>query len=182
MSPANREIFPDPDLRETLLGLYPELRRIARRLLSGERQYHTLQPTALANEAVARLLSKETEGVAPEVLLSYGIREMKTILIDSGRRYQTRLRLAPVHGSAGPSTRLEAEPDGDRALIELIHLQRSLDRLRMLDPRACQVVELRFFAGLRLEEVAAILGLSSRTVSEDWEFARSWLAAHWSES
>jgi RNA polymerase sigma factor (TIGR02999 family) len=159
------------DPREALAALYPELRRIARRLLTRERTHHTLQATALANEAVTRLLQKEAAGADPRTLVAYGIREMQTILIDSGRRYHTRIQA-------------QLSPNGDYGrrsadLADLIHFQDVLGRLGELDPRACQIVELRFFAGLTIQEVAEYLGVSTRTVNDDWEFARCWLAANW---
>jgi RNA polymerase sigma factor (TIGR02999 family) len=158
------------DPRETLAALYPELRRIARRLLSRERSHHTLQPTALANEAVTRLLQKEAAGTDPRTLVAFGIREMQTILIDSGRRYRTRLNQElPLNGES---------PHGNH-LPDLIHLQSSLEKLGELDPRARQIVELRFFAGLTIQETADFLAISPRTVNDDWEFARCWLAANW---
>lgn len=157
------------DLRETLAALYPQLRRIARQMLSRERRDHTLQPTALTNEAVARLLAREKNDPSPQSVLSFGIREMQTILIDSGRRRQTRTR-HEADVAQGPQ---------QRVLDELAHLRDCLEKLGQFDPRARQVVELRFFVGLTINEVAEILGVSSRTVNEDWEFARSWLSAHW---
>ncbi len=158
------------DPRAALAALYPELRRIAQKLLSRERSHHTLQATALANEAVARLLRNEAAGIDVRTLVSFGIRQMQTILIDSGRRRQTRLRHAPT-----PS---EYSPRPNR-LPELIHFQSCLGRLGEIDPRARQIVELRFFAGLTIHETADFLHVSTRVVKEDWEFARCWLAANW---
>jgi RNA polymerase sigma factor (TIGR02999 family) len=162
----------DPlQVQETLAAIYPELRRIARNLFKKERTFHTLQPTALANEAVQRLLSREKAGEDPRTLLYMGIREMCSILIDSGRRYAVRRdRLA--------SQNLEDLSKGT-AVEELLHLRFLLDELAVLDPRANSVLELRYFVGLTLTETAKVLGLSPRTVSEDWEFARSWLSARW---
>lgn len=152
-----------------LSSVYPHLRRIARRLLSGERTHHTLQPTALANEAVARLLQRENEGVSERELISFGIREMQTILIDSGRRYRIRQR---CNRDASPSCE-------DTSIEEVLHLQRCLEELGRIDPRAREIVELRFFGGMSIPEVAEFLGVSARTVNNDWEFARSWLARYW---
>jgi len=159
------------DPREILAALYPELRRIARRLLSRERSHHTLQPTALANEAVTRLLQKEAAGADPRTLVAFGIREMQTILIDSGRRHQNRLS-SRIRGDNGQSAR-------NPSLADLVHFQNILEKLGELDPRSRQVVELRFFAGLTIQETAEFLDISARTVNDDWEFARCWLAANW---
>lgn len=155
---------------EAIAALYPELRRIARRLISRERTHHTLQPTALANEAVARLLQREAAGEDPRMLIAFGIREMRTILIDSGRRYQTKLRVDSLTNQ---------EPSSGISLPDLVHLQKCLDELGQIDPRSRHVVELRFFVGLTIQETADFLGVSPRTVNEDWEFARCWLAANW---
>ena len=95
---------------------------------------------------------------------------MKTILIDSGRRAQTRMR----HGSNSPE-----EEARDTRLVEGVHLQLRLERLGQPDPRCRQIVELKFFLNLTIHEIADHLGVSSRTVNDDWEFARCWLAAHW---
>lgn len=154
-----------------IVTVYPELRRIARGMLKRERTYHTLQPTALANEALRRILEREAAGEDPRLLVAYGIREMRTILMDSGRRYQVRLRHVGV-------TRTQRAPSHNR-LEQVVELQRCLERLGELDPRAKQVVELRYLLGLSLKETAQYLGVSERTVGIDWEFARCWLAREW---
>ena len=163
---------PAPELSHVLGSIYPELRRIARALMASERSSHTLQPTALANEAVLRLLRREIAGWDRRRLVRYGIREMRCILVDSGRRLRTRLK----HSSAE-----NAGADLDDRLADLVHLELALKELGKVDLRASQVVELRFFVGLSNEEAAAYLGISSRTVYEDWQFARCWLARHWAD-
>ena len=157
-------------ISDQLLAIYPELRRIARSLLRKERTHHTLQATSLANEAVTRMLRYEAEGWSARTLVAFGIREMQTILIDSGRRFQTRMQYERT------STSDDAKFS---RIFDMTHLQLCLERLGQLDPRAREIVELRFFVGLTIHEVADYLGLSSRTVNEDWEFARCWLADHW---
>jgi RNA polymerase sigma factor (TIGR02999 family) len=127
----------------------------------------------LANEAVLRLLRRETAGWDRRRLIGYGIREMRCILVDSGRRLRTRAKHNDVEG---------ASPDLDDRLADLVHLEVALEELGKIDRRACKVVELRFFVGLSNEEAAAHLGVSSRTVYEDWQFARCWLARHWAAS
>jgi RNA polymerase sigma-70 factor, ECF subfamily len=160
-------------LEELLTTLYPELRRIARKKLSGERRNHTLQPTALTNEVVLRLLRREMAGEDTQTILWAGIGEMRRILIDYGRRWQTRKR---------HSEELAESPESINAVDEAVHLELLLDQLEEVDPRARRVVELRFFVGLNIKETAELLGLSMRTVNEDWEFARGWLAQHWPEA
>ena len=170
--PPNATSCPTAEPCQTLSAIYPELRRIARALMSNERSSHTLQPTALANEAVLRLLRRETAGWDPRRLVAYGIREMRCILIDSGRRLRTRLKHSSADGVG---------LDLDDRLAGLVHLELALEELGKIDPRASQVVELRFFVGLSNEEAAAYLGVSPRTIYEDWQFARCWLARHWAE-
>jgi RNA polymerase sigma factor (TIGR02999 family) len=163
---------PAPGISHALGSIYPELRRIARALMSTERSSHTLQPTALANEAVLRLLRREIAGWDSRRLVIYGIREMRCILVDSGRRLRTRLKHSHAESPGGGL---------DDRLADLVHLELALKELGKIDPRACKVVELRFFVGLTNEEVAAYLGVSMRTVQENWQFARCWLARHWAE-
>lgn len=160
----------DDDLRATLTAVYPQLRRIARGLLSRERPDHTLQPTALANEVITRLLKRELEGEDRRMIVSSGIREMQTILIDSGRRRQFLALNAPIDLNFE-----SAQPQ----IEKVVHLQLCLQELGKVDPRTREVVELRFFTGLTIPEVAEFLGVSTRTVNQDWEFARRWLAKHW---
>lgn len=162
------------DLRSTLLAVYPELRRIARGLLARERRYHTLQPTALANEVIARLLRREAAGEDQRSVVFAGIREMQTILIDSGKKRRRR-QLVPMDP-------VLLETETELPLEGIIHLQLQLVSLGEVDPRAREVVELRFFAGLTIREAAEFLGRSVRAVNDDWDYARCWLAKHWADS
>lgn len=156
---------------QALAAIYPELRRIARRLLARERVNHTLQPTALVHEAVCRLLRKEAAGLDERTLLIYGIREMKTLLIDSGRHNQIRRQaLIADHRAASP-------PVFD--LAELVHYETCLSRLAQMDSRAAQLLDLTFYAGLSVAEAARLLKISERTATNDLRFAKSWLAANW---
>ncbi len=148
-------------------AVYPELRRIARGLLSRERRSHTLQATALANEVVMRLLRRERQEESdPKTLVEHGIREMKTILIDYGRRYQSRIRSLD---------RSQAGDSAVESILPLMELTDCLEKLGRIDARAQQVVELRYLVGLTVEETAEYLGVCNRTVNEDWQFARAWL-------
>lgn len=158
-------------LEELLTTVYPELRRMAKRKLSGERRHHTLQPTALTNEVVLRLLRREIAGEDPQVLLWAGLVEMRRILIDYGRRWQLQRKYS--------ESQVETDEGKTEPVDKAVHLELLLDQLKLIDERAREVVELRFFVGLSVKETAALLGMSMRTVNEDWEFARSWLAKNW---
>jgi RNA polymerase sigma factor (TIGR02999 family) len=156
--------------------LYDELRGVARRLLRGERPGHTLSTTALVNETYLRLL--EARRLAPAdraAFLGVAAVTMRRLLVDAARR-----RLADKRGGGAPVEPLDeladqiAAPEAD---AELVALDAALQTLRSASPRAHQVVELRFFAGLSLEETAATLALSIKTVQRDWLAARAWLRA-----
>ena len=155
---------------------YDELRGVARRLLRGERPGHTLSTTALVNETYLRLL--EARRLAPAdraAFLGVAAVTMRRLLVDAARR-----RLADKRGGGVAAQPLDevaelvAAPQAD---AELVALDAALETLRSASPRAHQVVELRFFAGLSLEETAATLALSTKTVQRDWLAARAWLRA-----
>ena len=157
--------------------LYDELRGVARRLLRGERPGHTLSTTALVNETYLRLL--EARRLAPGDRVAHQTgpegQKVRRLLVDAARR-----RLADKRGGGAPVAPLDdlaelvAAPEAD---AELVALDAALDTLAAASPRVRQVVELRFFAGLTLEETAATLGLSIKTVQRDWLAARAWLRA-----
>jgi RNA polymerase sigma factor (TIGR02999 family) len=164
----------DTQASEKLLRLVlPELRALARHYLSGERPGHTLQPTALVNEAYLRLVSDQARtwrNRAHFVGVTAGI--MRRILIDHARRRQALRRgtqLAPIDISD------EREGLSAEAAEELIALDAALNRLEVLNSRHRQVVELRYFGGLSVEETAEVLGVSPVTVKRDWRVARAWL-------
>jgi RNA polymerase sigma factor (TIGR02999 family) len=164
----------DTQASEKLLSLVlPELRALARHYLRGERPGHTLQPTALVNEAYVRLVSDQARNWrsrAHFVGVSAGI--MRRILIDHARKRQALKRgaqLAPIE--------ISDERDGLSAeeAEELIALDTALNRLEVVNPRHRQVVELRYFGGLSVEETAEALNVSPITVKRDWRVARAWL-------
>ena len=164
----------DTQATEKLLRLVlPELRALARHYLRGERPGHTLQPTALVNEAYLRLVSDQARNWrnrAHFVAVTAGI--MRRILIDHARRRRALKRgaqLAPIEFSD------EREGLSADEAEELIALDAALNRLEVLNPRHCQVVELRYFGGLSVEETAEALSVSPITVKRDWSVARAWL-------
>jgi len=164
----------DTQATEKLLRLVlPELRALARHYLRGERPGHTLQPTALVNEAYLRLVSDQARNWrnrAHFVAVTAGV--MRRILIDHARRRRALKRgaqLAPIEFSD------EREGLSADEAEELIALDAALNRLEVLNPRHCQVVELRYFGGLSVEETAEALSVSPITVKRDWSVARAWL-------
>lgn len=164
----------DAESREELAAqIYPELRRLAAGLMSRERAGHTLQPTALANEAWLRLVDAdrvEWEGRAH--FFGAAARCMRQVLVD-----HARARGAAKRG--GDRQRVTFDDDlisGHDADFELIALNDALDKLAALDERAAKVAEMRLFAGMTIPEVAAALDVSPRTVDGDWATARLWLS------
>jgi RNA polymerase sigma factor (TIGR02999 family) len=156
-------------------AIYGELRRVAQRYMSRERQNHTLQPTALVHEAWLRLQNERgvmwqgrTHGLA------LGAQAMRRLLVDYGRRQKRDKRGGGAHPV--PLDNLLEPGATDAVPVEdLLTLEAALTRLEAVDPRAAQVVVLRFFSGMSNPEVAEHLGLSVRTVEGDWTHARAWL-------
>lgn len=152
--------------------LYAELRRVARRYLSGERPGHTLQATALVHEVYLRLVP-QTEATWEDRGKFVGIAAhvMRQILVEHAR---SRHRLK----RGGDATRLPLEQDVAAVGADADRwedLDRALDQLAALDARQAKVVELRYFGGMTVEEAARVLGVSEKTVKRDWSVARAWL-------
>lgn len=153
--------------------IYDELKGVARAQLAGEQTGHTLGPTALVHEAYMNLARRTR--LRPEDrthFLNVAAQTMRRVLIDHAR---ARKR---IKRGAGETPVLLEEVHAvmtDQAADELVALDDALDRLALANPRAAQVVERRFFAGLSLEETAEVLGVSSKTVQRDWLVARAWL-------
>jgi RNA polymerase sigma-70 factor (ECF subfamily) len=163
-----------PALEELVTLLYPELRRRAANYLRRERRGHTLQPTALVNEAYLRLFDVEgLEWNDRAHFLAAMAQQMRRILVDYARARnaqkgpgaQLRVELEDVAGSQHPQP------------VDLLAIDQALVLLAVTDPRASRVVELRFFGGLMELEMAEVLGISVASVKRDWVFARAWLLA-----
>lgn len=156
--------------------VYMELRRIAAARLRAERDGHTLQPTALVNEAYMKLAASPGAGIQDRShFLSVAARAMRQVLVDHARRRDAAKRGAGVAPATLTGRRL-ASPDQSRLESdELLALDAALDRLDAMDSRLRQVVELRFFGGLTDTEVGEVLGVTRRTVQRDWTRARAWL-------
>jgi RNA polymerase sigma factor (TIGR02999 family) len=152
--------------------VYAELRRLARSHLRGERREHTLQTTALVNEAYLRLVEqKQVRWQNRAHFLAIAATQMRRILVDYARRRQYQKR----GGGAPQVTLAEAEPLSDERAPDLVALDEALQSLAEVDPRRSQVVELKFFGGLSIEETAGVLGVSTTTVERDWTIAKAWL-------
>jgi RNA polymerase sigma factor (TIGR02999 family) len=156
--------------------VYSELRRIAAARLRQEREGHTLQPTALVNEAFMKLAGSPAENISDRKhFLGIAARAMRQVLVDHARRRDAAKRGDGLAPATLTGARAMA-PDADRLPPdEILALDQALDRLDELEPRLRKVVELRFFAGLNDTEVGEILGVTRRTVQRDWSRARAWL-------
>jgi RNA polymerase sigma-70 factor, ECF subfamily len=153
--------------------VHGELKRIARRYMVRERQGHTLQPSALVNEAFLRLV--DVHGVQWQDRAHFF-----ALAAQMMRRILVNYALARGAGKRGGAAR---QVSLDEAMMvspardsELVDLDAALDSLAKLDPRKAQTVELRFFAGLSVEETAAVLKVSPQTVLRDWKLSKTWLA------
>lgn len=164
----------DTGASDALLPLVQdELRGLAAGYLAREDAGHTLQPTALVNEAYLRLFGERgVDANDREHFLALAARTMRRVLVDHARR-----KLADKRGSgAGRVTLLTSvESDAGADRLDLLALDEALERFAAVDARAAKVVELRFFGGLSVDEIAAALGVSDRTVDNDWFVARGWL-------
>jgi RNA polymerase sigma-70 factor (ECF subfamily) len=156
--------------------VYPELRRIAAGYMKRERKNHTLQATALVNEAYLRLAGcRSWEDRAHFFAAAAHI--MRQILVDYARQWSAEKR----GGGALRVTLHEWMAVGEKDSCLVLEVDRLLKRLEQLDPRQCQIVELRFFSGMTEEEISDVLGISLRTVKRDWAMARAWLQKQQSE-
>ena len=165
----------DETALERLLPLVEaELRRLARRYMARERGGHTLQPTALVNEAFLGLLdARQVQWQDRAHFLGIAARLMRRVLVDHARSrgYQKRgggaVRVTLTEG-------LAAAP-GQAPPLDLVALDRALDELAVADARKARVIELRFFGGLSVEETSEVLHLSTDTIKRDWRLAKLWL-------
>lgn len=161
-----------PSVEQVVPIVYTELRRIASSYLRRERPGHTLQPTALANEACLRLLkARELSFEDRAHFLGIAAHSMRQILIEYARG-----RGAVKRGGGRQRITLnERQASVDAPAIDLLALDEALERLAASDPQLGRLVELRFFGGLTNEETAVALGVSEATVKRAWAVARAWL-------
>jgi RNA polymerase sigma factor (TIGR02999 family) len=153
--------------------VYDELRRLAQSYLRRERADHTLQGTALVNEAYLRLVDQRTVqwqnrahffGVAAQMI--------RRILVDHARGHQAAKRGA---GAAKLSLDEALAIPGSNHDVNLVNLDEALELLNSLDPRQARIIELRYFTGLSIEETGEVIGISPATVKREWTAARAWL-------
>ena len=152
--------------------VHEELRQIARQHMGHERAGHVLQPTALVNEAYLRLIDvKRIQWRDRQHFFAMAARVMRRVLVDAARarRFHKRGGGAPM-ASLDEALVVSNEPQRD-----LVELDDALNALAAVDPRKCQVVEMRYFGGLSVEETAEALHVSSGTVMRDWRLAKVWL-------
>jgi RNA polymerase sigma-70 factor (ECF subfamily) len=167
----------DEQARDRLFAVvHPQLRQIAARLLQRERRDHTLEPNAVVNELYLRLLGSEPIAYEDRAhFFAIAAQTMRRILID-----HARARVAEKRGGEQQRVPLSDAVERWSAVLpseQLLDLDTLLSALEQADPRAARVVELRFFGGLREEDVAEVLQISVITVKRDWKAARAWLAA-----
>jgi RNA polymerase sigma factor (TIGR02999 family) len=159
--------------------VYDELRRLARRYMARERVTHTLQATALVNEAYLRLMKeREHSWQSRAHFCAIAAHAMREILVE-----RARARAAAKRGGSRVRVSLAGAPAvSEGAPLEVLALHESLERLICLDPQLARIVELRFFGGLTVEETAEVLGTSPATVKRSWKIAKAWLRSEMEKS
>jgi RNA polymerase sigma-70 factor (ECF subfamily) len=151
--------------------VHAELHRLARRHMRGERQHHTLQTTALVNEAFLRLVNvKRVHWQDRAHFFAVSARLMRRVLVDHARSRQFVKRGGGAHTTPFDEASMSVERS-----VDLVALDDALEALAAIDPRKSKVVEMRFFAGFSVDETAAALHVSPETVMRDWRVAKAWL-------
>ena len=151
--------------------VYEELHRLARSYMRREQPGHTLQTTALINEAYLRLIEQQVSWQNRSHFFGVAARLMRQILVDHARAQQTVKR----GGDQFQVSLSQAVESISREAAELLALDEALKSLATIDLRKSQVIELRYFGGLTIAETAEVLGVSHTTIEEDWKVARAWL-------
>ena len=154
-------------------ALYAELRSLAARRMRDENRQHTLQPTALVNEAYLRLMRRPAVINDRRHFFALAARAMRHVLCDHARQ-----KYAGKRGGRMDRVTLDLAPGVESLDVDVLALDEALTAFSKLDPRAAQVVELRFFGGHTDKEVGEILGRNLPAIRRDWTFARSWLKTH----
>jgi len=163
----------DAEAGERLMPLvYAELRRRAAQHLRGERRTHTLEPTALVNEAFVRLVDQKAAWQNRSHFYAVASRMMRRVLVDHARARQRVKRAAGLRLSLSD---VAAAQPAAQAEVEVLALNEALDELAAHEPRQAQLVELRYFGGLSEAEAASALSVSRATATREWRLARAWL-------
>jgi RNA polymerase sigma factor (TIGR02999 family) len=167
LSAGNREVE-----AQLIPQVYGELRRLAARYMRSERGNHTLQPTALVNEAYTLLVQQpQVTWQSRAHFFATASQLMRHILVDYARRRRAGKRGGVQH----QVTLSDAVLRSDDRTIDVLVLNEALEHLTQLDVRQSRIVELHFFGGLNFDEIAVVLDVSARTVKRDWSMARAWL-------
>lgn len=159
---------------EKLMPLvYSELRRLASNYLRRERGEHTLQPTALVNEAYLKLVDqKNAKWQNRAHFFGISAQLMRRILVDHARQHQAAKRGGSAQQRISITSAEKAVQPPD---VDLLALNEALDELSKMDPQQARIVELKFFGGLSIEEISEVLSIGHATVERDWKMARAWL-------
>jgi RNA polymerase sigma factor (TIGR02999 family) len=161
-------------LDELIPIVHGEMRRVAANYLRRERQGHTLQPTALVNEAYLRLVDqKNAKWHNRAQFLGVAAQIMRRILVDHARRYEAEKRGGPEQQRINLSDADEQQTE--MPALDLLALNEALHELEAMDAQQGRIVELRFFAGLSIEETAELMDIGHATVEREWKLARAWL-------
>ena len=164
----------DGALEQLMPAVYSELRRQAARYLRRERRNHTLQPTALVNEAFIKLIDQRNVRWQNRAhFFGVAAQAMRRIVVDHARA-RHRVKRGGVQHAV---TLDEAMIAGEARSIDVLALDEALTRLAAIDERQARIVELRYFAELGVEETAEVMGLSPATIKREWSMARAWLQA-----
>lgn len=163
----------ETDALDQLIPLvHQELRQLARKHMAGERAGHSLEPTALVNEAYLRLVDlQRVRWTNRAHFFAMASRLMRRVLVDAARSRQYQKR----GGGVRRVTFIESQAAARQSEYDLVALDDALAALEAVDARKCHVVEMRYFGGLTVEETAEALGVSRDTVLRDWQFSRVWL-------
>jgi RNA polymerase sigma factor (TIGR02999 family) len=159
-------------LNELVPLVYPELRRLAAGYLRRERLDHTLQPTALVHEAYMRLVDQSIADCHTRArFFAIAAHVMRQILVNHAERHKAAKRGGGNKVALDEAVALA----GESKVVDVLALDRALNKLAQLDPRQSHIVEMRFFCGLPEQEIAEVLDISIRTVKRDWVMAKAWL-------
>jgi RNA polymerase sigma factor (TIGR02999 family) len=153
--------------------IYDRLRGLARSYMKGERGYQTIEPTALVHEAYLRLIDiTRVDWQGKSHFYAMAARQMRRILVERARSSAAKKR-----GGGAVRVTLHDHIGAGQPSLDLIALDEALEKLSQVSPRQSRVVELRLFAGMQMNEIAHVVGVSDRTIKSDWKVARAWLAA-----